>query len=100
MRLFKQAHTHTHHHGAGDLVGGGLGIDDAAGVDHRDHAAHAQARNLGLPFHFDKLRAVGVKRNVLCLRILPRRYRLAFGAQSVEAGHAQHVGKLGSVCRR
>ncbi len=97
MRLFQQAHAHTHHHRAGDLVGRGLGIDDAARVDHRHHAAHAQPRNLRLPLHFNKLRAIGVQRNFLGLRIFPRRHRLAFGAHAVEPGHLQDVGEVRSV---
>src|SRR6476646_2603821 len=55
MRFFQHRHAYAHHDGAFDLVATCEWIDNAAAVDYRDNAIHAQPRDLRLPGDFDKV---------------------------------------------
>jgi hypothetical protein len=60
-------------------------VDDAAAVDHADHAADAQARDAGIPLDLDELCAEGVRGVLLGARICgqPAASSVAVGAGEI-----------------
>src|SRR6185503_1056294 len=56
--FFKQGHANSHHDRTLNLIPTSERIQDTTSVHHGYNTAHAQARYLRLPRHFDKMAAV------------------------------------------
>ncbi len=57
-RMLEKRHAHTHDDRAFNLVAPCLQVEDASRIDHGDHAAHAQLRDLRLPRDLGEMHAV------------------------------------------
>src|SRR6202008_4753872 len=62
--LFKESHADSHDDRALNLVARRLGIEDVAGIDHRDYAGDAETSDLWLPGHLGKLCPKGMGREI------------------------------------
>ena len=65
---FRQRHADAHDKSAQDLTPRRLGADDASAIHHADHARDLHARQQGIDFHFDEMRAPRLKRKFLFFR--------------------------------
>src|ERR1700680_931991 len=99
MKSLRTAHADAHDDGAFDLVAPGEWVEDAAGIDDRDHTAHAQPGDFRLPGDLHEMRAERVA-GKLRLRCTPNR---SLGAAQTghrpEIAHPQKVRKRNAARR-
>ena len=96
--VFQKRHADSHHDRAFDLVASGERIDNAAGIDHRDDAAHAQPRDLRLPCDFDKVTSERVRRE-LRLFLTERRFGFAAAGDETKVGAPQQIREWNASAR-